>query len=88
MTSLQLAAIGLRVPALARSVEFYSGKLGFVVAARDGTHAELAVEKNSPAILTLTEDRAAPAAPREAAGLFHAALLLPSPKNARISSSR
>lgn len=78
MNSLQLAAVELRVADLARSVEFYSDKLGFAVAARDRTHAELAVDQKSPAILTLTEDRTAPAAPRDAAGLFHAALLLPS----------
>ncbi len=77
-TSLQLAAIELRVPDLARSTDFYSGKLGFVVATRSATRTELVVGKNSPAILTLTEDRAATAAPRDAAGLFHAALLLPS----------
>ena len=78
MNSLQLTAVELRVPDLARSVEFYSGKLGFAVVARDAAHAELAVEKNSPAILTLTEDRTATHAPLDAAGLFHAALLLPS----------
>jgi catechol 2,3-dioxygenase len=96
--SLQLASLHLRVPDLARSVEFYAGKLGFVVVARDTTHAELATSPSdlpagalakegasapegmpgAPAILTLTEDRAAPSAPRDAAGLFHAALLLPS----------
>ena len=78
MNSLQLASVELRVPDLARSVEFYSGKLGFAVPTRDDRHAELAVDKQSPAILTLSEDRAAEAAPRDAAGLFHAALLLPS----------
>jgi catechol 2,3-dioxygenase len=77
-SGLRLAAVELRVPDLARSVEFYAGKLGFTVAAREDSHAELAVEKNSAAILTLTADRAAATAPREAAGLFHAALLLPS----------
>jgi len=78
MTSLQLASIHLRVPDLARSVEFYSGKLGFVVATRDATHAELAVASGAPPILTLTESRTAASTPRHAAGLFHAALLLPS----------
>ncbi len=78
MNSLALTSIHLRVHHLARSVEFYAGKLGFAVVAQDATRAELAVEKNSPSLLTLTEDRAAAPAPRDAAGLFHAALLLPS----------
>jgi catechol 2,3-dioxygenase len=78
MTSLRLTSIDLRVHDLARSVEFYADKLGFVVRSRTVVQAELAVDQNSPAILTLTEDRTAPAAPRDAAGLFHAALLLPS----------
>jgi len=78
MNSLHLSSVELRVADLARSVDFYAGKLGFLVTSRDAARAELAVEKNSPAILTLTEDRTAPAAPRDAAGLFHAALLLPS----------
>jgi catechol 2,3-dioxygenase len=78
MNSLQLTSIHLRVPDLARSVEFYAARLGFAVVARDATRADLAVTAAAPALLTLTEDRAAPAAPRDAAGLFHAALLLPS----------
>ncbi len=86
MISLRLTSIQLRVHDLARSVEFYAGKLGFTVTSGDSTRAspgqgrraDLAVEKNSPAILTLIEDRVAPAAPSDAAGLFHAALLLPS----------
>ena len=78
MNSLQINAVELRVHDLARSVEFYADRLGFAVADRATTHADLSVDKNSLAILTLTEDRAALAAPRDAAGLFHAALLLPS----------
>lgn len=77
-SSLQLTAVQLRVADLARSIDFYSAKLGFAVTVRTATHAELAATPNSPALLTLTEDRAAPAAPRDAAGLFHAALLFPS----------
>lgn len=84
--SLQLTHVHLRVHDLARSVAFYAGKLGFVVVSRDAMHAELATAPRGPApvlgnvegILTLTEDRAAPPAPRPAAGLFHTALLLPS----------
>lgn len=76
--TLQLSAVHLRVPDLAGSVEFYTRQIGFNVAASTGSRAELAVTAGAPAILVLTEDRTAPAAPRDAAGLFHAALLLPS----------
>ena len=76
--SLQLASVHLRVADLARSVEFYAGRLGFAPLHSAGNRAELAVGPGSPAILTLTEDRDAPPAPHAAAGLFHAALLLPS----------
>jgi catechol 2,3-dioxygenase len=74
--SLQLTHIHLRVPDLARSVDFYT-RLGFIVAERDAAHADLATAGNTP-VLRLTEDRRATRAPSDAAGLFHAALLLPS----------
>jgi catechol 2,3-dioxygenase len=78
MTStLQLTAVHLRVADLARSLEFYARNLGFAVARQNGTDVELSVSADSPSILTLTEQRNAPHAPREAAGLFHAALLFP-----------
>ncbi len=77
MNSLQLASIHLRVPDLARSVAFYAGQLGFAPLTSSAARAELGVAPGAPSILTLSEDRAAPRAPREAAGLFHAALLLP-----------
>jgi catechol 2,3-dioxygenase len=75
--SLQLRSLHLRVSDLARSVDFYAGKLGFVVRDQRAGEAELATSPTGPALLTLTEDRAALAPPPEAAGLFHAALLLP-----------
>lgn len=76
--SLQLTTVELRVPDLARSLEFYVGKLGFVATGGQPGRAELAVTAQSPAVLLLSEDRIARAAPVEAAGLFHAALLFPS----------
>lgn len=75
--TLQLSAIELRVSDLGRSVEFYVNQLGFVTTARTSRRAELSVAPNAPAILTLSEDRTAAAAPPDAAGLFHAALLFP-----------
>jgi catechol 2,3-dioxygenase len=75
---LQLTAIELRVPDLARSVDFYERQLGFVVTDRNETRAELATSAHGTPILTLTENRTAAAPPRDSAGLFHAALLFPS----------
>lgn len=77
-SSLQISEILLRVPHVARSVEFYTKKLGFVLTGQSEHGAELATSSESPPILTLTERRGAPQAPRDTAGLFHAALLLPS----------
>ena len=78
MNSLQLASVHLRVSHLARSVEFYTRLLGFVVVNSTPARAELAAAPAGPALLVLSGDPAAPPAPRDAAGLFHAALLLPS----------
>jgi catechol 2,3-dioxygenase len=75
--SLQLQSVHLRVSDLARSLRFYVGQLGFVQVSGTAARADLAVAAGSPALLTLTGDRAAPPAPSDAAGLFHAALLLP-----------
>jgi catechol 2,3-dioxygenase len=74
--SLQLKHIHLRVPDLARSVDFYT-RLGFTVVQRNAAHADFATVGSTP-VLRLTEDRDALRAPSDAAGLFHAALLLPS----------
>ena len=76
--SLQLTAIHLRVPELIRSVDFYTRQLGFVVASSAAGRTELAAAAGQAPLLTLTESRDASPAPREAAGLFHAALLFPS----------
>ena len=73
----QVTSVHLRVADLARSVDFYTRQLGFVVARASPAHASLATSSGAPALLALTEDRAAPPAPGDAAGLFHAALLLP-----------
>lgn len=76
--TLQLHAVTLRVADLARSLRFYVGQLGFVAVTTTDSTAALATSAGAPVLLTLLENRAAPAAPRDAAGLFHAALLLPS----------
>lgn len=76
--TLQLHAVTLRVADLARSLRFYVDQAGFVVREKTASSASLATSADGPALLTLIEERTAPPAPREAAGLFHAALLLPS----------
>ncbi len=77
-STVQLATIELRVPNLERSVEFYARRLGFVVTEQVAGRAELAVAGEHAPLLTLSEGRNAGHPPRDAAGLFHAALLFPS----------
>ena len=74
----QLQSVHLRVNTLARSLDFYEGQLGFHVVRQTGKTAELATSADSRPLLNLTEDSAATAPPRDAAGLFHTAVLLPS----------
>jgi catechol 2,3-dioxygenase len=77
-SSLQLTAIRLRVPDLARSLDFYVRRVGLVLAEKIGSRqALLATAPGGPAVLTLEESPEAAPAPRDAAGLFHAALLFP-----------
>jgi len=76
--SLELRSVHLRVANLARSVNFYSAKLGLVAATVSTPTASLATSPEGAPLLMLTEDSSARAAPLDAAGLFHAAFLLPS----------
>lgn len=73
---LQLTSVTLRVPDLARSLAFYAGRLGFTVKDQADRRAGLAAAPTGPVLLNLHEDVGAPPAPADAAGLFHAALLL------------
>jgi len=75
---LELRKIQFRVANLARSVDFYTEQLGFINLKTGPGRAELAVTAGEPTLLVLIEDRTAPPPPADAAGLFHAALLLPS----------
>lgn len=76
--SLRLCAVHLRVRDLARSLKFYQRQLGFVAAAQSSDRAELATTPGAAPLLTLSAAPVAPANPRDAAGLFHVALLFPS----------
>lgn len=78
--SLRLRSIHLRVSDLARSVDFYTRQLGFVVGRKSGKRIELFADpsaRDGTPPLVLTEDRSAPPSSSNAAGLFHAALLFP-----------
>jgi catechol 2,3-dioxygenase len=75
--SLRFESIQLRVRDLARSVDFYTRGVGFVARSRTAECAELATERATPPSLVLVADPAAARAPDDTAGLFHAALLLP-----------
>ena len=76
--SLHIASLGLRVSDLARSVDFYARQCGFVARADGNRRALLATSAEAAPLLILEEDATAPLPPRDAAGLFHAALLFPS----------
>ena len=76
-SSLQLREIHLRVADLERSLAFYRDQLGLHLNSQDGPDASLATSQGAPTVLHLSQDRSATPAPRDAAGLFHAALLLP-----------
>jgi len=76
-STLQLSSVALRVPHLGRSLDFYTRQLGFVTARELPGLAELSTAPGAPPILGLWESRSAPPPPRDAAGLFHCALLLP-----------
>lgn len=76
--SLRLERVQLRVRHLARSLEFYLRQLGFAPASQGPGRADLATEPGGPGLLTLLEAPDAPSRSPTEAGLFHAALLLPS----------
>ncbi|HUQ20894.1 MAG TPA: VOC family protein [Gemmatimonadaceae bacterium] len=76
--SLQLRSVHLRVADLSRSVAFYVDQLGLVSLTSRPEQVELAVAESAKSVLTLTQDATAPAQKRDAAGLFHAAMLLES----------
>jgi catechol 2,3-dioxygenase len=71
---LRLGPVGLAVGDLDRSLRFYTGRLGLVVRGHGAGRAELGTTERT--LLELVERRGA-ARDRDAAGLFHVALLLP-----------
>jgi catechol 2,3-dioxygenase len=81
-TTFDIRSVHLRVANLDRSVEFYTQLLGFVLLSDAVGRAELAApgiggEQSPAGHLLLTEHPRAPKAASQSAGLFHAALVLP-----------
>ncbi len=74
--TLSIPSLTLRVRSLDRSGEFYVRQLGFFLVHHGHEKLELAVAPGGAPVLMLIPGAARPA-PRESAGLFHAALLLP-----------
>ncbi len=76
--SLRLTHLRLRVADLDRSLEFYAARLGFSAHRVADRTADLGLGPAGagPVLLSLDLARAAAPAPRDCAGLFHAALLL------------
>lgn len=77
-SSLDVESVHLRVSNLPRSLQFYTRQLGFVATNATATAAHLTTDPATRPLLTLTESAGAAPTPRDAAGLFHAALRLPS----------
>lgn len=77
-SSLHISSVRLSVANLARSVRFYTEQVGFVARQLAPSAVALAVTPDRESILVLEAASPATPAPRDAAGLFHAALLLPS----------
>ena len=77
--TLSLTRVRLRVHDLRRSLAFYRDQMGFW-GTPSGNAAALSVTPGDEPLLYLEESPSAPPSPGSAAGLFHAALLLPSPQ--------
>lgn len=71
----EIGHVSLKVADLDRSIDFYTGPLGFTVLKREGSEATLGVP-GAP-LLHLVEHRGANPWPGYATGLYHFAILLP-----------
>lgn len=73
-----LGRVRLQIADLARSLDFYTGTLGFCMIEREASHAVLAAHGDDTPLIELHERRGARPAPRRGRlGLFHVAILLP-----------
>lgn len=73
-----LTAVELRVRDLEEVVPFYEDVVGLRTLDRTASRVSLGAGEDGPALVILDEDPDAPERPRQAAGLFHAAIRLPS----------
>lgn len=74
----RLGRVRLQIADLARSLEFYTGTLGFRVLERDDAHAVLAAQGSDIPLVELHARAGARPAPRRGRlGLYHFAILLP-----------
>jgi catechol 2,3-dioxygenase len=73
----RLISATLRVADLPRVEAFYAGLLGLQARRINGHAVELAADAGAPGLIRLEEVPAAPPRPRDAAGLYHLALLVP-----------
>lgn len=72
-----IGLVSLTVADLGRSLDFYSSLLGFAILEQQPGYAALGAA-GGPPLFVLHEQPGAPAKPRETAGLYHVAILLPS----------
>lgn len=85
--AMRLGVAELEVADLLRSVDFYERAVGLRVVDRVAGRASLGGE-NGAVALRLVEKRGARRKPREAAGLFHLAFLLPSRRDLALAFAR
>jgi catechol 2,3-dioxygenase len=76
-TTTTVGQVRLRVADLARSLAFYRDLLGFEHVEREGAIARIGVGPSELPLFELREVAGVRPAPRSAAGLYHAAILLP-----------
>src|SRR5690606_14082359 len=72
----RIGEVSLTVSHLDRSVEFYTGTLGFLLLDRSSTDAVLGAADGRP-LLRLHENPTARPKPRRSSGLYHVAILTP-----------
>jgi catechol 2,3-dioxygenase len=75
---LRFAAVRLQVADVARSTAFYADRLGFAVIRQTAAEADLGFARGAPPVLTLAASPRPARSEPDRAGLFHAAVLLPS----------
>jgi len=73
-----MGPVALRVKEYEPAIKFYTEDLGLRIVSKDGNMSRLAADKSSQTLLILVHDPDARIPPRNSAGLYHLAILLPS----------